>query len=94
MLGTKVVDRVSGFTGIVTGRALYIDGDRTAQVTPKVDAGGGAFVEPQWFNEKRLQVVSTEPSGMSPEVDDPAIDPLAAAAAGASTTAPAAGGAQ
>lgn len=49
-LGVTVTDRISGFTGIVTGRVEYISGCNQLLVTPK--AGKDAA----WFDEQRCKV--------------------------------------
>lgn len=55
MLGYKVKDRITGFTGVVTGQVKYISGCNQALVVPAVDKDG-KLVEGQWFDEQRLDV--------------------------------------
>lgn len=51
-LGTTVVDKITGFRGVVTGRVEYISGCNQLLVTPKSDKDG-ALNEAQWFDEQR-----------------------------------------
>ncbi len=50
---TKVTDTITGFQGMVTGRAEYLTGCRQYGVTPKVDKDG-KLNETQWLDEDRL----------------------------------------
>lgn len=54
-MGKKVTDRITGFTGIVTGMVAYISGNDQAMVTPPVDKDG-KLVDAQWFDLERLTV--------------------------------------
>jgi hypothetical protein len=56
-LGQRVRDSISGFEGVVTGRAEYISGCHQALVAPTVTAEG-AFRNSEWFDEQRLQVLN------------------------------------
>jgi len=58
-LGDKVRDKVTGFTGIVTGRVEYLTGCQQCRVQPPVK-GEGDWVEAQWFDETRLEVIERE----------------------------------
>ena len=53
-LGTRVRDRITGFTGIVTGVCHYISGCNQALVVPPVDDQGKRR-ESEWFDVQRLQ---------------------------------------
>ncbi len=55
MLGKKVTDKITGFSGIVTGRVNYISGCNQALVNPPVDKDGN-IQEAAWFDEQRLNV--------------------------------------
>jgi hypothetical protein len=55
--GVEVRDKVTGFSGVVTGRADYITGCNQYLVQPP--AKDGAFVEPRWYDEHRLAVIGT-----------------------------------
>ena len=56
-LGERVQDKISGFVGVVTGRAQYISGCSQALVAPSVDKDGN-FKDGNWFDEQRLEVVA------------------------------------
>ena len=66
-LGQKVRDRISGFAGVVTGRAQYISGCAQALVAPTVTADG-AFRNSEWFDEQRLE--ATHPEERPIELDN------------------------
>ncbi len=51
-LGEKVKDNITGFDGVVTGRADYITGCRQYLVTPK--AIKSEFKSSVWLDEDRL----------------------------------------
>lgn len=53
-LGATAKDIVTGFEGIVTGRAQYLTGCDQYVITPKVEKG--SFQEGRWFDENRLAV--------------------------------------
>jgi hypothetical protein len=55
-LGTKVRDRVTGFVGIVTGRAEHLSGQHLLKVQPKADENKAVPVA-EWFDEGRLDVL-------------------------------------
>jgi hypothetical protein len=57
-LGSKVRDKVTGFTGITTGRAEYLYGCNQYNIVPPVDAG--KLGETQWFDEGRIEVIEEE----------------------------------
>lgn len=54
-LGQKARDVVTGFEGIVTGRADYLTGCSQFVLAPRV-AKDGTFKEGHWFDESRLEV--------------------------------------
>lgn len=55
LIGSWVCDRITGFSGFVTGYCEYITGCNQALVTPEVD-DNGAYVEPRWFDVQRLEI--------------------------------------
>ena len=59
-LGRQGQDVITGFMGVVTGRATYISGCAQLLLAPKCDALG-QFRESQWFDEQRVQLLD-EPS--------------------------------
>ena len=58
-IGQKVKDKLTGFTGLVTGRCEYITGCTQLLVQPPVKADGD-FVESRWLDEDRGVVVDAE----------------------------------
>lgn len=71
-LGAYVQDRITGFTGRVTGYVQYITGCNQALVVPWIDERG-ALVESHWFDEQRLIVYDSPcivlDNGSSPGFD-------------------------
>lgn len=69
-------DRITGFSGIATGRTEYISGCTQVLIAPRVD-DNGAFRESQWFDEQRLELmpganVIELDNGETPGADRPA----------------------
>lgn len=58
-LGRKYRDRITGFSGMATGRVVYISGCNQVLVSPPVD-GDGKPRDPQWFDEQRLEDLGGE----------------------------------
>lgn len=54
-LGTKVRDRVSGFTGLATGRAEYLYTTPTVEVTPDTIGTDGKLIGAVWLEEAQLE---------------------------------------
>ena len=52
-MGSTAKDLITGFEGIVTGRAEYITGCDQYLLQPKVK--DGAHVEGRWFDDNRLE---------------------------------------
>lgn len=55
-LGATAKEIITGFEGIVTGRASYITGCDQYLVSPR-----GGDKEPRWFDEQRLEVSEHTP---------------------------------
>lgn len=53
ILGSRVRDSITGFSGIVTGRCEYISGCNQALVAPAAKEDG-TLPDSQWFDEQRL----------------------------------------
>ncbi len=68
-LGKKAKDKITGFSGIITGRAQYLYGcDQYCIVPPAKD---GEIKGGEWFDEGRIEVTG---DGVNPEdvrVDKP-----------------------
>ncbi|WP_407733063.1 hypothetical protein [Pseudomonas citronellolis] len=61
-LGKKARDKITGFEGIVTGRAQYLTGcDQYSLAPPAKD---GSINRTEWFDEGRLEVIG---DGIAPE---------------------------
>lgn len=76
MLGKTVTDKITGFSGIVTGHCEYLTGCSQSLVAPKVGADGKA-AESAWFDDQRLSVDENTPAvkldnGQTPGADKPA----------------------
>jgi hypothetical protein len=56
-LGLTMVDSVTGFVGIATAVAQYIDGSVQLELQPKVE-GDNKLLESRWFSAQRCEVVS------------------------------------
>jgi hypothetical protein len=58
MLGLTVRNRITGFTGVVTGHVEYLTGCNQALVVPPVQ--DGKLPESQWFDVQRLESTGAE----------------------------------
>ena len=59
ILGTTVRDRITGFTGIVTGYVEYLTGCNQALVVPPMQ--DGKLPSSEWFDVQRLEDTGAEP---------------------------------
>lgn len=55
-LGSKVKDNITGFAGIATSRTEYLHGCVHVGITP-TELKDGKPIDPQWFDEQRVQVI-------------------------------------
>jgi hypothetical protein len=53
MLGKTVKDRITGFTGVVTGHVQYLTGCNQALVVPPMQ--DGKLGSSEWFDVQRLE---------------------------------------
>jgi len=60
-LGVKAKDKITGFTGIVTGKASYLTGCDQYLVQPKCKEDG-EMADGRWFDEQRLDLVPDAPA--------------------------------
>ena len=60
-LGDTVREKISGFTGVVTGLVRYITGCDQALVAPRTLKEEGTRRESEWFDIQRLDVDGTVP---------------------------------
>jgi len=58
-LGTRARDMVSGFEGIITGRAEYLNGCTQFCLKPRVD-DDGKELDGCWYDNGQLEVLDTE----------------------------------
>lgn len=58
-LGASVKDKITGFSGVVTGRAEYLTGCTQCLVVPKI-GDDGIFKDSVWFDEQRLDLTKSE----------------------------------
>jgi hypothetical protein len=61
LLGFKVVDRVSGFTGVVTSITYDLYGCMQGLVTPETAEEPSKQRDSRWFDLKRLKAISASP---------------------------------
>lgn len=59
MLGKKVKDKISGFTGIVTSHATHMNGCDRVWISPPVDKDG-KLIDGAWFDVVQLEVLPDE----------------------------------
>ncbi len=71
-LGSKVKDKITGFTGIVVGLVEYISGCNQVLVSPPVDKEG-KHVDSHWFDVQRLEI-QDEPKVVLDNGDTPGFD--------------------
>lgn len=75
-LGVTVTDKITGFTGVVTGFVQYISGCNQALVVPRVGADGKAG-DPNWFDVQRLTIDTGTPAVVLDNGDTPGCDAAA-----------------
>ena len=56
LLGQKARDRITGFTGVITGHVAYISGCNQVLLVPQVGKDG-KLVDSQWFDEQRVEIL-------------------------------------
>ena len=56
-LGVKAKDIITGFEGIITGRADHITGCNTYGLKPRIDKDG-KVQESEWFDEGTIEVIA------------------------------------
>ena len=57
-LGDKVRDRISGFEGIATGTAAYLNGCNRVLIEPTKLDEDGKIIKPVWFDDVQVVVVN------------------------------------
>lgn len=71
-LGLEGRDIITGFTGIITGRADYVAGCRQYCLQPA--CSNGKFEQAQWFDEERVRI-SADPRARLGLVSSPSGGP-------------------
>ena len=57
--GKKATDKVTGFTGVITAKALYMYGCAQYLLMPRVDKDGKRQ-DGEWFDEGRIEIAGDE----------------------------------
>jgi len=69
-LGQKGKDKITGFKGIITGRAQYLYGCDQYGLNPEVDKDG-KIGEIHWFDEGRIEIIGKGISADKVKSDKP-----------------------
>lgn len=56
-LGEHVADKITGFSGVATGRCVYLTSCTQILIVPKIDKDG-KLQDGGWIDEQRVEVVS------------------------------------
>lgn len=59
--GVEARDKITGFSGIITGRADYVTGCSQYLIQPKLDKDG-KHVTAHWLDEERLEIINVAPA--------------------------------
>jgi hypothetical protein len=86
MLGAKVTDMVTGFTGTATGVSVYTNG--CVRIAVEAASKDGKLAD-AWFDAQRLELIKKQPKHILMETDD---NEPATAGAGVSVLKPRTGG--
>jgi len=75
-LGAIAKDKVTTFQGVVMGKAEYLTGCNQLLIQPQNDMGTflTAYPEARWFDEGRLEFVSSGINGKDVQTKDPGCD--------------------
>jgi len=57
LLGKKAKDKITGFTGIITGHARYLTGCDQYILQPECDTDHRKYPDANWFDEGRIEVL-------------------------------------
>jgi len=74
MLGKTVKDKITGFTGVVTGTAKYLTGCDQACVTPKAD-DPSKYPDGVWMDVNRLTIKKAKAVSIDTTNDKGAMSP-------------------
>lgn len=67
ILGSKVKDKISGFTGIAISRTVFLNGCVRIEIDPDRLTKDGDLIDGAVFDEVQLEVVKTAIKGKSKE---------------------------
>jgi len=70
-LGQKARDKITGFTGILTGRAQYLYGCDQYTLVPPVEKADGKIEPGQWFDEGRIEIIGPGVLAADVQVEKP-----------------------
>lgn len=56
-LGDKVKDKVTGFTGIITGYARYLTGCDQYYILPVSKKNPNKYLSGRWFDDGRVEII-------------------------------------
>lgn len=59
MIGKRVVDKISGFSGTATGVAVYLSGAEKVQITGRAHSNG--TIPSQWVDKYSIEEVGEGP---------------------------------
>jgi hypothetical protein len=74
-LGKEVRDKVTGFTGIITGKIIYLFGCSQYSVQQKVDSEGKK-PSTEWLDEGRIEVIGEGITHESVQAEKPGAEGL------------------
>jgi len=60
LLGTIVVDKITGFKGLCTAYKYYLHDNPEVLVTPTHISAGGNLIDPGWFTLARISPLPVE----------------------------------
>lgn len=76
VLGCRAKDRISGFTGRVTGIANYLTGCNQVLIVPEKLKDDGSIVDAHWYDIQRCERIGADvlvlDNGATPGADIPA----------------------
>ena len=55
-LGKKAKDKITGFSGIIIGKIIYLTGCNQYGLTPPIDKDGKTS-STEWFDESRIEII-------------------------------------
>lgn len=61
-MGIEAEDRVTGFVGVITGKAQYLDGTQRCQLTPTM-SDSGSLRDAEWFDSFRIKATENDKIG-------------------------------